>query len=341
MSYRRVWLTLSVLLFACTCRGQQDPQFSQYMYSDFCINPAIAGSAGICATTLFRQQWAGFSESYMDENGETHTTTVAPQEIVFNLHSPVKFLHGGVGASFYRDQEGHQNNIDIKLAYAYKMNIGNGFLNVGAAFEMSNLTVIGDEYRPVQPGDPVVPTSNQSDFFKDLSFGLYYKDNDDKWYAGLSVTQLLGELMGNEAVNTHQSTTRHIYAMGGYSFPLPINPNWIMKPSFLIKSDVAKTQIDLTMIGEYQKVLWCGVSYRMVDAIVLMFGAQPFVGSSSAIKGLQVGVAYDITTSKLGYTHGRSFGSPEVMLKYCFNIVTHPTIEGYRNTHYLGNRPVR
>ena len=341
MSYRRVWLTLSVLLFACTCRGQQDPQFSQYMYSDFCINPAIAGSAGICATTLFRQQWAGFSESYMDENGETHTTTVAPQEIVFNLHSPVKFLHGGVGASFYRDQEGHQNNIDIKLAYAYKMNIGNGFLNIGLAFQMSNLTVLGDEYRPVQPGDPVVPTSNQSDFFKDLSFGLYYKDNDDKWYAGLSVTQLLGELMGNEAVNTHQSTTRHIYAMGGYSFPLPIDPRWTMKPSFLIKSDVAKTQIDLTMIGEFQKVLWCGVSYRMIDAIVLMFGAQPFVNSPSAIRGLQVGVAYDITTSKLGYTHGRSFGSPEVMLKYCFNIVTHPTTYGYRNTHYLGNRPAR
>ncbi|MBO4774618.1 MAG: PorP/SprF family type IX secretion system membrane protein, partial [Bacteroidales bacterium] len=196
MNYRRVWLTLMVLLFACTCRGQQDPQFSQYMYSDFCINPAIAGSAGICATTLFRQQWAGFSESYMDENGETHTTSVAPQEIVFNLHSPVKFLHGGVGASFYRDQEGHQNNIDVKLAYAYKMNIGGGFLNIGLAFQMSNLTVLGDEYRPVQPGDPVVPTSNQSDFFKDLSFGLYYKDNDDKWYAGLSVTQLLGELMG-------------------------------------------------------------------------------------------------------------------------------------------------
>ena len=337
MSYKRVWLTLTVLLFAYVCRGQQDPQFSQYMYSDFCINPAIAGSAGICATTLFRQQWAGFSESFIDENGDTKTSSVAPQEIVFNLHSPVKFLHGGVGASFYRDHEGHQDNIDVKLAYAYKMNIGGGFLNIGAAFEMSNLTLRGDELRPRQPGDPSIITDVKSDFFTDFAFGLYYKDNSDKWYAGLSMTQLLG----NEGQNTHESTTRHIYVMGGYSFPLPINPNWIMKPSFLIKSDVAKTQIDLTMIGEYQKVLWCGVSYRMIDAIVLMFGAQPFVNSSSAIRGLQVGVAYDITTSKMGYTHGRSFGSPEVMLKYCFNIVTRPTTYGYKNTHYLGNRMAR
>lgn len=337
MYIKRILFSLVILLAVHTCSAQQDPQFSQYMYSDFCINPAIAGSAGICATTLFRQQWAGFSESYIDENGETKTSSVAPQEILFNLHSPVKFLHGGVGASFYRDQEGHQNNIDIKLAYAYKMNIGGGFLNIGAACEMSNLAVRGDELRPFQEGDPVIPTDLQSDFFIDCSFGLFYKDNSDKWYAGLSLTQL----MGNEGVNTHQSTTRHIYAMGGYSFPLPINPNWIMKPSFLIKSDVAKTQIDLTMIGEYQKILWCGVSYRMVDAIVLMFGAQPFVNATTAIRGLQVGVAYDITTSKLGYTHGRSFGSPEVMLKYCFNIVTHPTTYGYRNTHYLGNRPAR
>lgn len=337
MSYRRVWLTLMVVLFAYTCRGQQDPQFSQYMYSDFCINPAIAGSSGICATTLFRQQWAGFSESYIDENGNEKVTAVSPQEMVFNIHSPVKFLHGGVGASFYRDQEGHQNNIDIKLAYAYKMNIGAGFLNIGAALEMSNLTVLGEELRPNQEGDPSIPTDNKSDFFTDFAFGLYYKDNSDKWYAGLSLTQL----MGNEGTNTHQSTTRHIYAMGGYSFPLPINPDWTMKPSFLIKSDVAKTQIDLTMLGEYKKVLWCGVSYRMVDAVVLMFGAQPFVGSSSAIKGLQVGVAYDITTSKLGYTHGRSFGSPEVMLKYCFKIEIPKTTYGYRNSHYLGNRPAR
>ena len=337
MYIKRILFSLVVLLAVRTCSAQQDPQFSQYMYSDFCINPAIAGSAGICATTLFRQQWAGFSESYIDDNGNEKTTSVSPQEIVFNLHSPVKFLHGGVGASFYRDQEGHQNNIDIKLAYAYKMNIGGGFLNIGAAFEMSNLSVLGEELRPNQQGDPIIPTNTVSDFFTDFSFGLYYKDNSDKWYGGLSMTQL----MGHEGVNTHQSTTRHIYAMGGYSFPLPINPNWIMKPSFLIKSDIAKTQIDLTMIGEYQKILWCGVSYRMVDAIVLMFGAQPFVRATTPIRGLQVGVAYDITTSKLGYTHGRSFGSPEVMLKYCFNIVTHPTTYGYRNTHYLGNRPAR
>lgn len=337
MNYKRVWLVLMVVLSAYTCRAQQDPQFSQYMYSDFTINPAVAGSAGICATTLFRQQWAGFSESYMDENGETKTTAVSPQEIVFNLHSPVKFLHGGVGASFYRDQEGHQNNIDIKLAYAYKMNIGGGFLNIGAALEMSNLSVNGTELRPTQQGDPYIPSSDVSDFFTDMSLGFYYKDNSDKWYAGLSMTQL----KGNEGENTRQSTTRHIYAMGGYSFPLPVNPNWLMKPSFLIKSDVAKTQIDLTMIAEYEKVLWCGVSYRMVDALVLMFGAQPFVQSASPIRGLQVGVAYDITTSKLGYTHGRSFGSPEVMLKYCFNIVNKPTTYGYRNTHYLGNRPAR
>ena len=129
--------------------------------------------------------------------------------------------------------------------------------------------------------------------------------------------------------------------MGGYSFPFPLNPNWTVKPSFLLKSDISKTQLDLSVVAEYEKVLWAGVSYRFIDAFVLMFGAQPFIKSSSAIRGLQVGVAYDVPTSKLGYAHGRSFGSPEIMLKYCFNIVTHPSVEAYRNTHHLGNRSIR
>ncbi len=336
MYHKRFWLSLVILMVVCTCRGQQDPQFSQYMYSDFTINPAIAGSAGICATTLFRQQWAGFEDKYVDpESGNTTTYKTSPQEIVFNIHSPVKILHGGLGASFYRDQEGHQNNIDVKVAYAFKMNIGAGFLNIGAALQMSNLTLTGDELHPRVPGDPRIPNASVSDFFTDFSFGLYYKD--DKMYGGLSMTQIIG----GEGENTHQSSTRHIYLMGGYSFPFPLNPHWIVKPSFMLKSDVSKTQLDLTVLGEYEKVLWAGVSYRFTDALVLMFGAQPFIRSSSAIRGLQVGVAYDVATSKLGYTHGRSFGSPELMLKYCFNIVTHPSVEGYRNTHHLGNRSIR
>lgn len=337
MSQKRFGISLIILMIVCTCRGQQDPQFSQYMYSDFTINPAIAGSAGICATTLFRQQWAGFVDSYTDENGNTQTNSTSPQEILFNIHSPVKLLHGGIGASFYRDHEGYQNNIDVKVAYAYKMNIGGGFLNIGAAFQMSNLSVDGEKYRPHQPGDPFIPTATVSDFFTDFSFGLYYKDNNDKWYGGLSLTQILG----GEGDNTHQSTTRHIYLMGGYSFPFPFNPNWTIKPSFLLKSDIAKTQLDLSAVAVYENVLWAGVSYRFIDAFAIMFGAQPFIKSKSAIRGLQVGVSYDIPTSKLGYPHGRSFGSPEIMLKYCFNIVTRPPVEGYRNTHHLGNRSIR
>jgi hypothetical protein len=50
--------------------------------------------------------------------------------------------------------------------------------------------------------------------------------------------------------------------------------------------------------------------------------------------------AYDITTSHLGYNHKRSFGSPEIMIKYCFNIIPTTSSYGYKGTRLLGNKPI-
>ena len=51
---------------------------------------------------------------------------------------------------------------------------------------------------------------------------------------------------------------------------------------------------------------------------------------------MQVGVAYDLTTSKLGFANGRSLGSIEIYLNAAFqfsNPKRPPTVSG--NTLYL------
>ena len=35
----------------------------------------------------------------------------------------------------------------------------------------------------------------------------------------------------------------------------------------------------------------------------------------------------------------RSYGGYEFCIKYCFNIVTKPTVYGYKGTRLLGNKP--
>jgi hypothetical protein len=99
-------------------------------------------------------------------------------------------------------------------------------------------------------------------------------------------------------------------------------------------------QFDLTFIADWQDIYWVGLSYRGVDAVAVLGGIRPFVNSSiAALRGLEAIVSYDITTSQM-IRYGRSFGGPEVSIKYCFKIVTIPTTEAYRNTIKLGNIPI-
>ena len=109
---KEIYLLFVILFFVWRSEAQQDPQFTQYMYSDLLINPGVAGSAGICATGLFRQQWAGFNEVIIDTvTGKEKKFSTSPQEILLTLHAPIKILHGGLGLSIYQDRYGYQNDI--------------------------------------------------------------------------------------------------------------------------------------------------------------------------------------------------------------------------------------
>jgi len=51
--------------------GQQDPQFTQYMYNTMSVNPAFAGNNGhLTALLLHRSQWVGV-------NGAPNTQVLA------------------------------------------------------------------------------------------------------------------------------------------------------------------------------------------------------------------------------------------------------------------------
>ncbi len=54
-------LSFSLLIFAATALfGQQDPQFTQFMYNKLGYNPGYAGSGdGTSVTALIRRQWMG------------------------------------------------------------------------------------------------------------------------------------------------------------------------------------------------------------------------------------------------------------------------------------------
>ena len=165
MKGRKIHILLYLFLFfVLRTNAQQDPQFTHYMYSDFLINPGVAGSGGICATGIFRQQWAGFQDTWDDlETGKTEKYSTAPQEVLITFHAPVKALHGGLGLAVCQDKYGYQNDIGVKLAYSFKVNFGGGTLGIVCA-------TFGKPFMEIDitqnKKDPKVVTSNVSDFYR-------------------------------------------------------------------------------------------------------------------------------------------------------------------------------
>ena len=85
-------------------------------------------------------------------------------------------------------------------------------------------------------------------------------------------------------------------------------------------------QFDVNALITYNKRFWGGVSVRPQDAISLLLGLN--------LEQISVGYSYDITTSLLG-AMGRSYGTHEIMLRYCFELDIDKIQEIQRNIRFL------
>jgi len=303
---------LVALAFVLPVHGQQEQHNAHNMFNQLSYNPAFAGSIGaICATGLVRQQWVGFDG--------------APATYSINIHSPLNVLHGGIGASIYQDQLGPQKEIGVKIMYAYRTDLGMGNLGIGASVGFLNGSIdfsqfIENETIRDSGDDLLQGNEEQSDMILDFGFGIHYVV-PEKFYVAVSTTRLSEQ----QSDILHYSTKRHYYFNAGYEFSFPNNPDFVIEPSILIKSDGVKTQYDLAGLLKYNNKVWGGVSY---SAIRNMDPFSVLVGLS--IKDVRIGYAYTLPTSKIG-----SSGSHEIMIGYCFKLNFDKGRRSYKNTRFL------
>ena len=95
---------LIILLFAGIVQsyGQQDPQYSLYMFNPFGINPAYAGSREVLSAVLVhRSQWIGLEG--------------APETQVLAINTPLKNKKMGVGFQVVNDKIGPKNTLNISI----------------------------------------------------------------------------------------------------------------------------------------------------------------------------------------------------------------------------------
>jgi type IX secretion system PorP/SprF family membrane protein len=197
-------------------------------------------------------------------------------------------------------------------------------MGLGAQVGFLDKRIDFGQLNPIISGDPALTGgADETHLFTDFALGAFFMSADKSW-AGLSVSQL--RQARAEIGSSKHRLRRHAYFTGGYNFTLDNYPAYLITPSALIKSDFASVQIDLNAMVTYNNKLWGGVSYRLQDAVVFFFGLN--------LEQISVGYSYDFTTSALGRS-GRSFGSHEIMLQYCFDLGLDKVRQIQRNVRFL------
>ncbi len=298
---------IALLIGGYRANAQQDPQFSQNMFTKLSVNPGVAGANdAICATLLYRNQWTGFG-------GE-------PKTMLFTADMPLDVIHGGVGISVYAaDQLGAEKNLNARASYAYQADLGSGRIGLGIDLGYHQKSMDGSKFIFNDNGDNSIPINSVSGGTFDMGLGVYY--HTDKLYAGISTQHLTKGDIKYDNINT--TLERHYYLMAGYN--LDLSSSLTLKPSVLVKTDGVSTQADFNANLLINSRFWLGASYRLQDAIVFLAGLE-------IVPNLKLGYSYDLTTSDI---KTYSSGTHEIMLGYCFKKAKVIKRQFHRNVRFL------
>ena len=292
--------------------GQQDKQFTHYMFDRMSYNPATTGFKGYCGTLIYRNQWDRVQD--------------APNTTLFNAQGNLQNLvlgpgSLGVGLSFANDAIGFQRNNNLTLSAAYHLPTDFGVLSAGLGIGIINVG-FSPSWIPPQTAanlDPAIASINTKIAATgfDQNFGLYWYGNEG-YYIGISATHLAPANLDKVSF----SVARHYYVMGGYTYDLGeqigTRNKLELKPSVLLKADGSTMVFDVNLMADYwlntDSYFWAGASYRFSDAIALMAG-YGFSPSKNTNKDMfKIGYSFDIMTNPLN-EYGK--GTHELMANYC------------------------
>ena len=280
---KKILVLCAVIIAAIEGQAQQVALNSQYMFNDFTLNPAVAGTKSYSPVSFtFRRQWMGMDEAPITQNLIAHTT--------FGKN-------GGVGLHLYNDAAGPSRRTGLSAAYSYQIRIsGTSKLSFGLSAALTQYILDRDKLRTEIPNDIAVTNYGSNQLVPDFNFGMYWYG--EQFFLGVSAFNLIESKNDLYDVTTEVTSTldRVFYLNGGYSFKL--GDDFSIDPSLLVRYMTnAPFQLDGNLRFVYKQKYWLGASYRMQDAIAVMVGAD--------MGKLTFGYSYDITTSnRANYNSG-------------------------------------
>lgn len=275
-----------VLISGLTAYGQQDPQYTQYMYNMNILNPAYAGSEGsLNIGILGRTQWTGIEG--------------APKTLTASINAPIA-KRVGLGFSAIVDKIGPVKEQNVYTDFSYTIPVSStGNLAFGLK---GGVTFFNVDLTSIDLGDNKVDNlfkENVNKTMMNFGAGLFYYTN--RYYLGLSVPNFLKTTHLDKKYQAVEDV--HGFLTGGYIFTM--SESLDLKPSFLVKAAPgAPLSIDLSLNALLYHSLELGLSWRHDDSISGLVNVK-------VTDMIRVGYAYDYTISDLS---DYSSGTHELML---------------------------
>ncbi|GGH02080.1 MULTISPECIES: PorP/SprF family type IX secretion system membrane protein [Pedobacter] len=320
-------ITIFALFATVNVFAQQKPQYTQYIFNQYLLNPALSGIENYLDFKAgYRKQWSGITDAPQTSFASAHWAlgdnqlwsnaltsfpeqTGNPMDRNYMQNYMSSPSHHGMGLTAVLDKTGPIKRLDANVTYAYHLQLSNNFnLSAGIAAGISSISLDVNALTFDTPIDPVMNRALINQVKPDLSLGLWLYGA--RMFAGISVQQILPQKLSFTGDNSYNmgKEVPHYFATGGYKFFVDDEISAI--PSVMIKY-VSPTPVsfDLNMKLAFKDKIWLGGSYRKDDSFAAMAGFN--IG-----KMVNLTYSYDFTTSQLNQV---SNGSHEIVLGLLLN----------------------
>lgn len=311
---------IAFFLLVTPAMAQQRPQYSQYIFNNFLLNPALSGIESYTDLRMgMRKQWVGIEGAPTTYYISGHTSFGmsdhnAPQskfskQMKVSSRSTTKYHksrpHHGFGAMAQADQTGPLKTSNVALTYAYhhpltrRVNMSVG-MSAGALQNRLDPNML----HLVNENDPSLQLGRMANTKFDMAVGTWIYS--DFFYVGASATQIFPDkkTVNNDGYATFDMQP-HFFLTGGYR--IRVRYDLTVEPSVMIKmAQPSPIAVDMNFKATYADRFWAGVSYRHKDAVAALAGLN-------VNYLLDVGYSYDLTTSALNNV---SSGSHEIILGF-------------------------
>jgi type IX secretion system PorP/SprF family membrane protein len=289
-----------------TGQAQQREHYSQYVFNNYLLNPAVGGSYS------FWNIKAGHRNQWVNLEG-------TPKTYFLSAHGPINYPdprvrtkrkrpHHGVGGYIYHDVTGPISWNGAYASYAFHHKINHDFsYSLGIAGGAKVFQLDADKLKFVQvENDQLIAPGVTSTLIPDANAGVFVYSK--YMFFGASMHQILRSNLKLQSVGDLQSNaelSNHYFATFGYKAKM--GRDLAFYPSVMLKVvSPAPVSMDVNLRFLYTDDLWLAATYRHGDA--LSFMAEYVIGHV-----FEVGYAFDLTLTEI---QRYSRGTHEIIVGY-------------------------